>query len=151
MSYAYHGDMNEFASGRFEHTLAYMGVLGTAPYVIAFKLKLNEHSGTHIDAPAHFSKGDLTVDEILPEDLIGQAIVINITEQTLKNPDYELSVDDIKHWEKEHGVIPNGTIIFILTGRGKFWGDLNKYMGIENASEPRPELHFPGENIHKRL
>jgi kynurenine formamidase len=79
----------------------------------------------------------------LPEDLIGQAIVINITEQALKNSDYEVSVDDIKNWEKQYGVIPNGTIVFILTGHGKYWGDLIKYMGIRNASKFR-DFHFPG-------
>ncbi|CAB3998308.1 cyclase family [Paramuricea clavata] len=78
--------MNETDTVGFEHTLTYLGALARASYVIAiaYKLKLSEHSGTHIDAPVHFSEGKPTVDEILPEDLIDQAIVINITEQAFE-------------------------------------------------------------------
>ena len=144
MSHPYHANMSETGALNFQHTLAYAGALGTASHVISFNLKLSEHSGTHIDAPIHFSEGKPTVDEILPENLIGQAIVINITEQALQNPDYEVSVDDIKSWENEYGAIRNGTIVFILTGHGKYWGDLKKYMGIRNASIFR-DYHFPGE------
>ena len=112
MSHPYHANMSETGALNFQHY---------SPYVIAYNLKLSEHSGTHIDAPIHFSEGKATVDEILPENLIGQAIVINITEQALQNPDYEVSVDDIKSWENEYGAIRNGTIVFILTGHGKYW------------------------------
>ena len=106
-------------------------------------MKLSEHSGTHIDAPVHFSEGKLTVDQLLPENLIGEAIVINVTEQVMKDPDYEVSVADFQNWEKEYGVISNGTIAFILTGFGKYWGDVIKYHGIRNASKFR-DYHFPG-------
>lgn len=141
MSHAYRENMNG-ATDPFEISLAHYGATGRAPFAISYKMRLSEHSGTHIDAPVHFSKGRPTVDELLPENLIGHAIVINITEQALKNPDYEVSVDDFTNWEKEHGAIPKGTIVFLLTGRGKYWGNVMKYMGL--VGNISGDYHFPG-------
>ena len=143
MSYSYDRNMSALDMDKFHHTLVYSGPLSRGPYVIAYKLKLNEHSGTHIDAPVHFSEENPTVDELLPENLIGEAIVINVTEQVMKDPEYEVSIEDFQNWEKEHGVISNGTIAFILTGFGKYWGNVTKYLGIRNASK-FGDFHFPG-------
>ncbi|XP_028403396.1 uncharacterized protein LOC114526093 [Dendronephthya gigantea] len=105
-------------------------------------MDFNEHTGTHIDAPVHFAKGKLTVDQIPPKDLIAKAIVVDITEQTLKDRDYALTIDDFKNWEEKHGTIPDGSIVFILTGLGKYWGNYEKYMGKEKKSNG--EFHWPG-------
>ena len=111
------------------------------PYLL-FDIKFNEHTGTHMDAPVYFSKGKLTVDEILPENLIAKAIVVNITEQASKGRDYALTVDDLKNWEEKHGKIPYGSIVFILTGLGKHWGNYEKYMGRKENSSGT--FHWPG-------
>ena len=44
-------------------------------------LMTSEHMGTHIDAPAHFHKGQKRLDEIPLERLIGPSVVIDIREQ----------------------------------------------------------------------
>ena len=62
----------------------------------ANEVLMNEHTGTHIDAPAHTSKGGKYVDEIPVGDLIGPAIVIDIKEKAKTNRDYALTVEDIK-------------------------------------------------------
>jgi kynurenine formamidase len=59
----------------------------------------SEHTGTNIDAPVHFYKNQTTVDKIPPESLIGEAIVVDITEQAMKEPDYKLTVNDLKNWD----------------------------------------------------
>ena len=41
-------------------------------------LKLGEHSGTHVDAPAHFIPGGKTVDEMPLERFIGDAFVLDV-------------------------------------------------------------------------
>ncbi|HIP89824.1 MAG TPA: cyclase family protein, partial [Thermococcus paralvinellae] len=38
-------------------------------------LSFGEHSGTHVDAPAHFIKGGKTIDELSLEKFFGKAIV----------------------------------------------------------------------------
>ena len=41
-------------------------------------LKLGEHTGTHVDAPAHFVPGGKAIDELPLEKFIGQAFVIDV-------------------------------------------------------------------------
>lgn len=43
------------------------------------RLSLGSHSGTHIDAPAHYLRGAATIDQIPLEQLIGPARVIDVT------------------------------------------------------------------------
>src|SRR5215472_8897794 len=62
--------------------------------------------GTHVDPPAHFIKGLRTVDQIDPKEMILPLVVIDVHEETAKNPDYTLSLDRVKKWEKDHGQIP---------------------------------------------
>jgi kynurenine formamidase len=42
------------------------------------RLELGSHTGTHLDAPAHFVSGGPTVDEILPSRLVGRVVVIDL-------------------------------------------------------------------------
>lgn len=42
-------------------------------------LSLGTHTGTHIDAPAHFIEGGRTVDEIPLSQLVGKALVVDFT------------------------------------------------------------------------
>ena len=51
--------------------------LGAAPYNLS-RMSLVTHTGTHVDAPAHFVPGGATVDALPPEILIGKARVIEI-------------------------------------------------------------------------
>ena len=44
-----------------------------------------EHGGTHLDAPVHFAKGKWSVDEIPLQQLLGEAVVIDVKDSTLKN------------------------------------------------------------------
>ena len=53
-----------------------------------------EHTGTHIDAPAHTWETGVHVHEIPLQDLIGPAIVMNITQKSLKDSNYLVTVND---------------------------------------------------------
>ena len=114
-------------------------------YYSAFQFCLAEHGGTHLDAPVHFSEGKWSVEEIPLERGIGEAIVVDISENAAGNPDYLISVSDVENWEKEHGTIPEEAIVFFRTGYGKFWPDRPAYMGTdERGPEAVAKLHFPG-------
>lgn len=104
-----------------------------------------EHGGTHVDAPIHFAQGKWTVDEIPIEQLMGPAAVIDVSAKTAADPDYLVGVDDLALWEAEHGRIPEGAIVFLKTGYGKYWPDRTRYMGTDRrGAEAAAELHFPG-------
>jgi kynurenine formamidase len=107
-----------------------------------------EHGGTHIDAPIHFAKDGVPVDEIPLEQLMGKAVVVDVSEQAGKNPDYQVQVEDFEGWEKINGPIPKGAIVLVRTGYGKHWPDRKKYMGTdERGAQAVAKLHFPGLHV----
>jgi kynurenine formamidase len=111
----------------------------------AYRYSAAEHGGTHLDSPVHFAKGRYTVDELPLQQLLGAAIVIDVTAQCASNPDYLVSVNDFENWERRNGRIPAGTIVLLRTGFGKFYPDRKKYLGTEErGAEAVAKLHFPG-------
>ena len=121
------------------------GVTPGGYYYASNKFSAPEHGGTHIDAPRHFSAKGNTVDQIPLEQLIGAAIVIDVTRQCESNRDYLVSVDDVNGWEKQNGQIPTGAIVLLRTGFAKYWPDRVKYMGTdERGAGAVAKLHFPG-------
>ncbi|OLE54617.1 MAG: cyclase [Acidobacteria bacterium 13_1_20CM_3_53_8] len=111
----------------------------------AYKFSAAEHGGTHIDAPVHFAQGHNTVDRIPLEQLMGEAILVDVTKQCATNHDYLISVDDFQKWEQANGKIPQGAIVLLRTGFGKFWPDRKQYLGTdERGAGAVPKLHFPG-------
>lgn len=99
-----------------------------------------EHLGTHIDAPNHFEDNQPSVDKLNLKTLIGHAIVIDISGNVENNADYELTVEDISHWEEAHGRIQDRSIILLNTGWWRRWDDYDKYKNADDANK----FHFPG-------
>jgi kynurenine formamidase len=105
----------------------------------------SEHGGTHIDSPLHFAEGQQATDEIPITRLIAPAVVIDVTAACDKDPDYLFGVDDITAWEKAHGRVPEGAIVLVRTGWGKYWPQRKRYLGTdERGINAVPKLHFPG-------
>lgn len=104
-----------------------------------------EHGGTHIDAPIHFAEGRNTVDEIPLEQLMGEAVLVDVSGNCAGNPDYQITVSDFELWETEHGPLPDGAIVLLGTGYEEFWPDRVRYMGTdERGPDAVAKLHFPG-------
>lgn len=121
------------------------GITEKGYYYSTKKFSAPEHGGTHLDAPIHFSKNGKTVDQIPLEQLVGKAIVIDASKDTLKNPDYQVSVHDFTNWESSFGKIPDKVIVLINTGFGKYWPDRLKYLGTsKTGKDALHDLHFPG-------
>ncbi len=104
-----------------------------------------EHGGTHFDAPLHFAQGGDSVERIPVERLIAPGIVVDAQAGAAKNPDYLVSVSDLQAWEKANGRIPDGCILLVRTGWGKFYPDRKRYLGTDRRGEQAvADLHFPG-------
>ena len=111
----------------------------------AFSFTAAEHGGTHLDAPIHFSAGKRSVNEIPVSDLVGPAVVIDVSESAAGNQDYLVSVDDLTSWESSHGMIPDGAMVLLKTGHGANWPDPVTYLGTDmRGPDAVPLLHFPG-------
>lgn len=114
-------------------------------YYSANNFSAAEHGGTHLDAPIHFAENTQSVDEIPLHNLIGQAVKIDVSAKAISNPDYLISPDDLKDWERENGEIPKKSIVLLETGFGPFYGDKKRYLGTEKRGpDAVKELHFPG-------
>jgi len=98
-----------------------------------------EHLGTHIDAPNHFAKDQISVDKIKPESLFAPGVVIDAVGPVSLDPDFRLSPDHIKAWETQHGRIPDGAIVLLHTGWDRHWGDALRYQN----KDARGDMHFP--------
>ena len=105
----------------------------------AARITVDEHFGTHLDAPAHFSKTGWTVDQIPADRFYRPGVCIDVIGKAAKDSDYRVSVGDIKAFEAAQGPVPAGAVVFIATGWDQFWEDRARYMGERGGVK-----HFPG-------
>jgi kynurenine formamidase len=80
---------------------------------------LMEHTGTHMDAPLHFSADGHSIDLVPVADLIVPLAVIDISQRAQDNPDSAVTPDDIKAWEAKNGPLPQGCCVAMNSGWGK--------------------------------
>ena len=121
------------------------GMTDKGYFYSAYRYSAAEHGGTHLDSPVHFAKGHYTVDQIPLDQLMGTAVLIDVTKQCATNPDYLVSVADLENWEKQNGRIGPGTIVLLRTGFGKYYPDRKKYLGTDERGDAAvAKLHFPG-------
>lgn len=97
--------------------------------------------GTHIDSPGHFFEGKKLIHELTLDELRSFGVIINVRSKCKNNPDYELTVDDIREWEKKYGIIPKNSLVCMRTG----WDDkIDKPEDFINLDKTAGILHFPG-------
>jgi kynurenine formamidase len=82
----------------------------------ANQLVVSEHHGTHFDAPIHFAPGGQTTAEIPVRTLVAPAVVVDIRDKTGRDPDSQLTMDDLSTWEAQFGRIPEGAVVLLNSG-----------------------------------
>ena len=97
----------------------------------------SSHSGTHIDAPWHYSpvcegKPSKTVDQVPLEWCVGPGVVLDMRH---KQPGDEITVDDLKTaLAKLDYTLQPGDIVLLLTGCDKYWGtDTKTYLAMQSG------------------
>ncbi|WP_333824364.1 cyclase family protein [Pinisolibacter sp.] len=103
---------------------------------------LDEHIGTHLDAPRHYDPLGLDAASIPDEDLILPLVVIDVRARAARDPDHALDLADIAVHESAHGVIPPGACVAMLSG----WGARVADAGFRNA-DASGVMHFPGFSL----
>jgi len=71
-----------------------------------------------------------------------RAVVVDVSEQAARDPDYRLTADDVRRWEGTYGRIPEGAIVLLRTGWGTRWPDRKRYFGDDTPGDAA-HLHFP--------
>ena len=77
--------------------------------------------GTHVDPPAHFAEGGITMDEIPLKQMILPLIVLDNTPYQAKEENHAFSVADLMAWEKKNGKVPRGAFVALRTDMSKDW------------------------------
>ncbi len=100
-----------------------------------------EHVGTHFDAPVHWITGRdrEDVSSVPAGRLIGPAVVIDRAAQVAANPDYLLTINDIREFVAEHGPLPANGWLLYRTGWDARAQDAQAFL---NADATGP--HTPG-------
>ena len=96
-----------------------------------------------MDAPVHFNRDGLTVDQVPLAAMIGPAAVVDFSARAAGDPDAMLTVDDLNRWETAHGRIPDGAIVVARSGWSRFWPDKKRYLGTDRPGDVA-HLRFPG-------
>lgn len=103
--------------------------------------RLVEHSGTHLDAPIHFSEAGKDVAGIEAAMLIAPLAVIDVSTKAEQDPDYLLSRADLASWEAKNGTLPNGCCVAMHSGWGRLaTADPARFIG----RDVNGMMHFPG-------
>jgi kynurenine formamidase len=111
----------------------------------AHRFRAAEHGGTHLDAPVHFAEGRRTVEAIPLEQLVGPAVLIDVSDACAADRDHAITRAEIEAWERAHGAIPDGAIVLFRTGFARFWPDRARYLGTaERGPAAVAKLRFPG-------
>lgn len=93
------------------------------PYVTHFFI-LDEHAGTHVDAPSHYFKEGDSSEKIDLSKLIGPAAVIDLRRldgEAENGASPAITVAHLEAWEAEHGRFEPGEIALLLTGWSKHY------------------------------
>src|SRR5919106_5444733 len=106
--YARKGDAFSYAKHGFEAT----------NYNLA-----TDQLGTQLDPPAHWAPEYPSIDELPPTYAVRPLVVISIVDKVASDPGYHLQVADIETFEKRHGQIPAGSVVFVRSDWSKRWPD----------------------------
>ena len=109
----------------------------------AYSVCTPEHGGTHIDAPIHFAQGGDTTEKIPLQNLVAEAVVIDVSGKAAADRNYRLSAEDVREFENEHGKIAAGSIVLLRTDWSQHWPDALAYLGDDTPGDAS-KLQFPG-------
>jgi kynurenine formamidase len=103
-------------------------------------LQVGEHVGTHFDAPIHWITGrdGEDVASVAPGRLVGPAVVIDKSAEAAEDPDYLLTVDDVRAFESEHGALPDGAWLLLRTGWDSHASDQDAF--LNGGRTPGPDV-----------
>jgi kynurenine formamidase len=107
---------------------------------VAHEITFDEHTGTHLDAPAHFVPDGSPADGIPPENLIAPLAVVSIVDRAAKDADALPQVDDLLEWERLHGRLPEASFVALHSGWDARVEDSDRFLNRDSAGV----MHAPG-------
>jgi kynurenine formamidase len=99
--------------------------------------------GTHMDPPSHFVEDGRTQDQVPVSEMILPLAVIDVREHVAADPDYAAGAEVVAAHEAQHGPLPTGSFVALLTGWGERWPDAEAVRNLDAAGTP----HAPGWDV----
>lgn len=100
-----------------------------------------EHGGTHIDAPAHFTKGGMRLDKVPIELTMADGVMIDCSFEASRNRSYQVPLQKILDWEATNGQIPDNAAVIFNFGWSQYFNNFVQYLGTPNNNAS--EMTFP--------
>jgi kynurenine formamidase len=104
--------------------------------ITAYALPM-DHIGTQFGPPAHENEHGATISDIPPTVALRPLVVVDVSAKVTRDPGYQATVADIKHWERRHGPVPSGSVVMIRSDWSKKWNDPKRF-----TTQP-----FPGVSL----
>jgi kynurenine formamidase len=104
------------------------------------RLTMDEHTGTHMDSPAHFIEGGTTADALDPAAFFAPLVVIDISAKAAEDPDAVVTDGDLAEWEAVNGTIPDRAFVAMYSGWDAKVSDPEAYINLDSDNVQ----HFPG-------
>lgn len=106
----------------------------------AQSLSFWEHTGTHLDGPAHFVDGGETAEFLPVENFVAPLVVIDISVRANDDFDATVMVEDIEEWESTNGPIPDRAFIAMHSGWAARINDPKAFVNLDDEGIQ----HYPG-------
>ncbi len=103
-------------------------------------LKMGEHTGTHVDAPAHFIPGGKTIDEMPLERFAGEGLLVDV-----RKGEGKVRLDEIP----DEGYF--GRIILFLTGGRELSPEVALFLVAEGAKAVGTDAMSIGDDAVHRI
>lgn len=111
-------------TGRLDATSPYAPFTyeGTGLETTAYTFATDQF-GTQLDPPAHWHQCFPAIDELPPTLALRKLAVISIVEQVKADANHQLTVADVRAWERAHGTIPAGSVVMVRSDWSMRWPD----------------------------
>lgn len=96
-------------------------------------LSVSEHSGTHLDAPAHFEPKGETAEAIPAERLVVRGFLLDAADSCARDPGTIIGAAEIEEFEHAHGAIEPGSALLVRTGWDRRLDDPDAFFGTDEA------------------
>lgn len=138
------------AHSKFYHNLWSSYVYGDRS--LTYQLLMNEHNGTHVDAPAHFiseanPEAHVTIDRVPVTRLIGRGVRLDC--RRFREGEF-VSSAFIMEWEEGHGRLEAGDIVCFNFGWDTRW-DLRPHFAPYVTDWPGVSMDAARDLIEKRV
>ena len=99
-----------------------------------------EHTGTHMDAPNHWTSGkdDKDISQVPLRSLVAPAVVLDVADRVAANPDFLLEKDDVLAWTDENGPLPDGGWLLYRTGWDARSADQDEFLNADESGSHTP-------------